>query len=421
MRDKSISRLRAVPAILALTLALAGPAAAGNRYKALHSFTGGDDGGVPNSGLAFDAQGNLYGTTIGSLDASSTVFELSPNADGSWTESVLYQSLAGPGPYNIRPGVIVDAAGNLYATSLHGGTYDHGTVFELVNNGGGNWSEITLYSFIGDSDGSYPVGGLVFDSVGNLYGTTTYGGSGYGVVFVLSPNQNGGWTENVIHEFSGADGSYPDHSSLIFDSSGNLYGVTAQGGKGDCYIWAKGCGVVFELTPNENGAWTETVLYEFSDGKNGSNPESTLLFDSAGKLYGTTLAGGLDGNGVVFRLTPDGNGNWSFSVLHHFKGGTDGANPYAGLIFDSVGNLYGSTMDGGEGSCSDNRAPGCGTIYELIQDASGTWFDHILFRFPGKPAANPISELVFDAYGNLYGTDAASTSKGFGGVFELTP
>jgi uncharacterized repeat protein (TIGR03803 family) len=418
MRLKLISTFPTTLLILIALSLVAGKASAWDSYKTLHRFGGGVDGGVPNANLVFDAQGNLYGTTMGSSKASSTVFKLTPNLDGTWTETVLYRPQHRQDPTNIRPGVILDSSGNLYGTSLQGGSHGIGTVYELVNNGDGSWTENTLHSFSGSNDGYWPVGGLIFDGVGNLYGTTVYGGKGNGVVFELSPGQNGEWTETVIYEFSGADGAYPDHGSLVFDASGNLYGVTAQGGKSGCAIWLPGCGVVFELSPDGNGTWTETVLYKFSGGNDGANPESTLIFDQSGTLYGTTLNGGSNKDGVIFRLIPGADNKWKFQVLHQFTGGTDGAHPYSGLIAGASGDFYGTTVNGGAGSCG---GIGCGTVYQLAGKHCGKWVEQQLFRFKGTPAANPYGELIFDASGNLYGMDSASSTNGFGSVFELTP
>ncbi len=196
----------------------------------------------------------------------------------------------------------------------------------------------------GDFDGVESFAGLVQDAAGNLYGTTNQGGiQTQGTVFELSPRVGGGWSETVLHSFgNGTAGKYP-YAGLIFDSAGDLYGTTANGGihvGGSCYL---GCGAVFELSPREGGGWTETVLHSFGSGTDGARPEAGLIFDSAGNLYGTTTAGGIHHAGTVFELSPRQGGGYTETVLHSFGNGTDGQYPYAGLLFDAAGNLYGTT------------------------------------------------------------------------------
>ena len=419
MRRKQLSgTARGVLVILATMLILASSAEAAAKYTTLHKFAGPPtDGSDPDAGLIFDSLGNLYGTTVsGGSSGNGMAFELSPNSDGTWTETVLYSFQGSPDPSSVRAGLLFDSSGNLYGTSWAGGVYNEGTVYELSPSPGGGWTESVLYSFTGSGDGAGPVGGLVFDAAGNLYGTTTWAN-----VFELIPNGDGTWTEAVIFSFDGSDGAYPDHSNLIFDAAGNLYGVTAQGGEGDCSIWTSGCGVVFELTPNGDGTWNETVLHLFSGGNDGANPEATLIFDASGNLYGTTMNGGAYGDGVVYKLMPKANGKWKEQVLHAFKGGTDGAHSWSGLVFDANGNLYGTTVDGGAGQCNGDGGTGCGTVYELSPKASGGWKEHVLHRFPGTRQANPYGELLLDSSGNLYGMDSEDTTGKFGTVFEITP
>jgi uncharacterized repeat protein (TIGR03803 family) len=242
----------------------------------------------------------------------------------------------------------------LYGTTVDGGgVTSYGTVFELTPSAGGVWTETVLHTFAySGTDGYTPLAGLVFDASGNLYGTTVNGGAyKYGTVFELTPTAGGGWTETVLHSFNnkGTDGYWP-YASLILDASGNLYGTTLNGGTSNV-------GTVFELTPTAGGGWTETVLHNFR-GKDGYNPNSSLIFDAAGNLYGTTVKGGHYGYGTVFELTPTAGGIWAETLLHSFNNnGTDGYWPYAGLIFDAVGNLYGTSYLGG--------AHGFGTVFEI--------------------------------------------------------
>lgn len=259
-----------------------------------------------------------------------------------------------------RANLIFDASGNLYGTTFGGGSDGDGTVFELSPNGDGTWSENVLYSFqSGGTDGNWPDADLTFDPAGNLYGTTRIGGTDtfhVGTVFELSPNGHGTWTESILHSFQsdGKDGNTP-LAGLVLDTAGNLYGTTEYGGGASC-----SCGTVFELSPGKNGQWTEHILHSFNV-ENGSGPVAGVIFDAAGSLYGTTFSGGSRNNGTVFKLSPNGQGGWKESVLHSFstlgRGNKDGVNPWAGLILDAAGNLYGTATAGG----SKNN----GTVFEI--------------------------------------------------------
>ena len=348
---KLVAPLIVVALSLVLTSIFASSAWAGAKYKTLHRFKRGD--GFPYAGLIFDAAGNLYGTTQQSGSSYyGKVFELTPNADSSWKESVLH-------------------------------SFDR-------------------------TDGSSPYAGLVFDSAGNLYGATYDGAGGYGTVFELTPDGHGSWTESVLHSFTddGVDGMYP-FARVIFDSAGNLYGTT--GGGGAYYM-----GTVFELTPNGDGSWKESVLHSFNrDGKDGIFPMDRLIFDSSGNLYGTTERGGARNSGTVFELTPNKDGSWTESVLHSFKStGTGGEHPYAGVIFDSAGSLYGTTSGG---------AYNYGTVFKLKPSANGRWTETVLHSFKDHPGAIPYCELIFDGQGTLYGTTSGDGTTTFGSVFEIIP
>ena len=303
--------------------------------------------------------------------------------------------------------LIFDAAGNLYGTTHHGGVSGQGTVFELTPTGGGGWTEKVLYNFGKGTDGAAPEAGLIFDAAGNLYGTTTFGVSHdrYGTVFELSPTAGGNWTEKVLHSFgSGADGTYP-MAGLVFDTSGNLYGTCSQGGA------YGGWGIVFQLTPQAGGGWGEQVLHNFSDYSDGSTPYAGLIIDVSGNLYGTTSSGGDYYEGTVFELSHTAGGGWTHQVLHSFNY-TDGGTPQAGLTFDAAGNLYG-TAGGGY--------YGYGTVFELTPTAGGGWTEQVLHSFNGTDGAGPQAGLIFDADGNLYGTTAGGGTYNDGTVFELTP
>jgi uncharacterized repeat protein (TIGR03803 family) len=259
-------------------------------------------------------------------------------------EQVLY-AFQGGNDGQSPNGLISDSKGNLYGTTEYGGTgtctsprgYPGcGTVFEVTPNGNGDWTETVLYSFQGGDDGVLPSSGLIFDQAGNLYGTTGAGGgntncdNGCGTVFELSPNQHGGWAESVLYSFRGGsdgDGAYPE--GVIFDKSGNLYGPTADGGIDGCAINSNAyCGTVFELSPNGSGGWKENIIYAFPIfNAEGFSPNAGLVFDQSGNLYGTTLYGGPvggcgnEGCGVVFELSPNGSGGWTETLLYSFPGG----------------------------------------------------------------------------------------------------
>jgi uncharacterized repeat protein (TIGR03803 family) len=401
--------------------------------KILHGFINrGNDGFGPYDfgGLAMDSAGNLYGTTASGNAGSyyGTVFELSPApGTGAWSEKILYtfanNGVDGNDPYG---GLIFDKAGNLYGTTHAGGSAGFGTVFELSPAAGGGWTEQVLHSFVSDSvDGIYPWSGLVMDASGNLYGTTVEGGTyNYGTIFQLIPQGGGIWTENILHSFNsnGTDGYY-SYSALTLDASENLYGATAYGG-------AFGHGTVFQLKPSTGGRWTEKILHSFNkNGMDGVGPFGGVTLDSQGNLYGTTLEGGAsnscsDGGyycGTVFKLTPTGSGGWAASILHSFaNNGHDGYYPYSSLVFDGSGNLYGTTSTGGAAS---NDAYGGGIVFELSPQAGGRWSEKVLHSFSnnGTDGAYPQSGMIIDGNGNLYGTTVFGGLGGYGAVFEVTP
>src|ERR1019366_3249147 len=273
------------------------------------------------------------------LKAALTIFAAALFVASTWVaaqETVLHNfNFNGTDGLSPWAGLIFDAAGNLYGTTHQGGTYGAGTVFELMPVAGGTWTEQVLHSFSNGADGGDPQAGLIVDTAGNLYGTTVTGGTyTYGTVFELTPAAGGTWTETVLHNFNsdGTDGTYPS-AGLIFDAAGNLYGTTQDGGTSNS-------GTVFELSPDGSGGWTEGVLHSFGVGTDGVHPSQGLVFDAAGNLYGTTFYGGTYAYGTAFELTPAGGGTWTEKILHNFNSdGTDGYHPHAGLIPDAVGNL----------------------------------------------------------------------------------
>ena len=384
-----------------------------DKFKTLHKFGFASAmGSEPAASLIFDSDGNLYGTTQFGGRGFGTVFELTPNKDGSWKEKVLH-SFNGKDGFSPAAGLVFDSAGNLYGTTPEGGPHNCGTIFELTPNQDGRWKEKVLHSF-DEKDGNNATSALIFDSLGNLYGTASTGGvsdceNGCGLVFELTLNEDGSWKESVLHFFdrNGKDGYLPE-SGLIFDSSGNLYGTTAGGG-------INNSGIVFELSRHGNGNWKEAVLHSFSlNGKDGDQPYAGLIFDSAGNLYGTTVGGGTHDFGTVFKLTPKRDGSWKESVLHSFDlNGKDGFQPYASVIFDSVGNLYSTTRSGG--------AYSRGTVFRLTPSAKGGWRETVLHSFANAPGNGPLSGMISDGQGNLYGTTFGDEETTFGSVFEISP
>jgi uncharacterized repeat protein (TIGR03803 family) len=397
-------KLRTTLTIFMLTLLAASASAA--TEKVLYSFNG-KDGAEPYATLIFDVSGNLYGTTFsGGLHDHGAVFELMPKAGGGWTEKVLHSFNINDGA-SPQVGLIFDTSGNLYGTTYEGGAHDSGTVFELSPKAGGAWTEKVIHSF-DTTDGYCPCAALIVDVSGNLYGTTVLGGaSGYGTVFELTPTTGGTWTEKVLHSFdnSTTEGHGPT-SSLTLDASGDLYGTTPDGG-------AHGFGTVFELKP-ANGTWSEKVLYSFNPHTQDGFGVSDLIFDASGNLYGTTRYGGADDFGLVFELSPKAGGRWTEKVLHNFsKNGKDGIYPAAGLIFDKSGNLYGTTLYGGTDSG--------GTVFQLTPTGGGNWTETRLHNFNGTDGAAPWGALIFDAAGNLYGTTISGGAQADGTVFEIAP
>src|ERR1039457_6417121 len=416
---------------------------AGNE-TVLYSFTGGADGSNPFAGVIRDSAGNLYGTTDGGGSANAgVVYRL----DAAGNETVLYSFMYGADGGYPWAGVIRDSAGNLYGTTTVGGTANAGVVYKLDPAG----NETVLHSFTGGADGGFPIAGVIRDSAGNFYGTTDDGGgpANAGVVYKLNPTGN----ETVLHTFTGgadggepyagvirdsagnlygttryggiaysysgvgdkldpagnetvrysfpspADGSYPSPGGVIRDSAGNLYGTTELGGQA-------GAGVVYRLDPSGN----ETVLYTFTGGADGSEPVAGVIRDSAGNLYGTTQRGGATGgfavSGVVYKLDPAGNE----TVLYTFAGGADGSGPWAGVIRDSAGNLYGTTQRGG--------TAGFGVVYKL--DPSGN--ETVLYTFTGgADGSGPIAGVIRDSAGNLYGTTYGGGTASRGVVYKLDP
>jgi uncharacterized repeat protein (TIGR03803 family) len=366
---------------------------------------------------------------------------LMPKAFAAPVEQVLHSFLGGTDGYNPDGGLVADAAGNLYGTNTWGGpnfATPYGTVFELTPPAaaGGDWTKTVLYSFQGGpNDGATPFGTLTFDKGGNLYGTTEAGGpSNTGTVFELSPPAAPGddWTETVLYIFpADASQGYWPFGKLTFDGIGNLYGTTQFGGTGKSGIACSinGCGTVFQLKPpaTAGGSWTAAVLYNFGSlDTDGIEPGRGLAF-RLGSLYGTTMSGGTNNNGTVFRLVQN-QGVWSEQILYNFTG-AEGANPIGRLIYDSAGNLYGTARSGGNVN-SATCSLGCGAVFEISPPTKSgdPWTETTLYKFTGGgDGGSPYTAVLRDTLGRLYGTSTAGGANNWnatgdnGTVFRLSP
>ncbi|HXM21194.1 MAG TPA: choice-of-anchor tandem repeat GloVer-containing protein [Terriglobales bacterium] len=389
----------------------------------LHKFEDKTDGGYPLAGLFLDKAGNLFGTTsLGGRNSCSDGCGIVFKLDKTNKETVLHR-FTGRDGNSPDASLIADAAGNSYGITQDGGSggcgVGCGTVFRVDKFG----TTTVLYTFTGGADGGTPSGGLIEDADGSVYGATFWGGdlsgcstNGCGVLFKLDRFGS----ETVLYSFAGkVDGANPN-GGLVRDARGNFYGTAAYGGDSSCYL---GCGAVFEL--DKNGHFT--VLHSFTAGADGVYPYAGLIRDTKGNLYGTTAGGGKPaklcptGCGTVFKVGKTGEE----TVLYSFKGGTDGVTPYAGLIRDAAGNLYGTTPWGGDPTCSDGIGGRCGVVFKV--DSTGK--ETVLYRFKGADGDGPYrGSLVRDAAGNLYGTTSyggnlscGGTGIGCGVVFKLTP
>lgn len=335
----------------------------GWNYSVIYTFTDCTTACYPEGRLALDNAGNLYGAAqVGGPNNTGTVFELTPGG-GSWSLTALYSFGPDGSGDGSSPNGVVYFNGGLYGTTSNGGSYGGGTVFSVTPNPNGGWSGTILHNFrVNNVDGNNPLGGVTLDAKGNIYGTTSGGGpSQAGTVFELTRNRSGNWSEHILHSFSVTDGDMPWLENLIFDQKGNLYGTTTGGGSGQY-------GTVFELSRSGNN-WTETVLHNFTGGEDGASPNGGVTMDSQGRLYGTTIEGGGHGVckeypdptnlycGTAFLLTLSPSGSWTESFLHRFSDQADGGEPTAAVVVDSNSNVYGVTSEGG-------AAP-YGVVFEL--------------------------------------------------------
>lgn len=419
MQQRNRNYLRPV---LGIVLGAFLPAAHAQTFTVLHAFSN-KDGANPQAALIQDSAGNLFSTTeYGGVNQVGVIFKLSPGN----VETVLHQFQNSPDGARPQAPLLADSQGNFYGTTYSGGhscgAFGCGTVFKLSSMG----KESVLHYFNGNSnssDGSNPAAGLIADAAGNLYGTTAFGYNGT-VAFEVTPSG----TETILHSFKGGTDGLASYGPLVMDSAGNLWGMTSGGGSTSCK--PQGCGVVFKLTNTAKG-WVETITYRFTSGAGGSVPHSGLTYDAqTHEFYGTTTAGGdpsgcySQGCGVLFRLDPTGRNE---TVLHAFTGNADGGQPYANVILDSFGNIYGTTTTGGNLNCPGGTL-GCGTVFKV--SAIGTFSTLYTFN-GGTDGGLPNAPLLLGNGGKtLYGTatiggqSSCQTQEGggpgCGTVFQIT-
>lgn len=388
-------------------------------FSVLHSFMNENDGAVPEAGVTIDQFGNLYGTTAngGTGCQCGVVYKLAQR-NGSWILTPLYEFGGGNDGSIPTARVVFGPDGKLYGTTQSGGASGiWGTVFSLVppatvcKTAFCPWKKTTLYSFSQD-DGAYPNNGdLVFDRSGNIYGVTNEGGPGdcrefgCGAVYKLSQS-NGQWSESALYLFQTNTGNQP-WSGVLLDSSGNAYGTTPAGGPNNT-------GTIYQLTPSGD-TWSEMDIYDFPNPSNGSVPEGGLIADSSGNLYGTATGGSPGGAAAVFELTPSG-GSWNYQVIYT---SANFAGSWANLSIDAAGNLYGTTYQGG--------AHESGAVFTLTHTGNGWSYSSLHDFTGGTDGRYPVSNVAMDASGNLYGTaepggtPSQPCPQGCGVVWKITP
>lgn len=380
---------------------------AASATKLVYSFGGNADGEYTDTELVRDSAGNLYGTSVqGGIFGGGTVFQVNP----AGVHTVLYDFTGGADGGEPYKGVTLDAQGNLYGTAVTGGGGSCeggcGVVYKLSNSGG-SWNQTVIHTFTG-SDGSGPGSPVAIDKNGDVFGTTPTGGAnGIGVVYQLREDA-GAWKFRVIHTFTGGDdGGGGSASRLLIDAAGNLFGVCTVGG-------ANGFGTVFEMSQHQ-GQWQFTTLYAFKDSPDGALPYGGLVADRAGSLFGTTYYAGANDLGTIYQLTKI-NGVWTERVLYSFQGGSDGGSPISTLVADAAGNLYGTTSEGGAAAC------GCGTIFKMSRDTTGKWTETVAYRFPGTPQPGfAYNGLVADPSGIFYGATVHGGSGNDGAIYKFRP
>ncbi|HEX4159890.1 MAG TPA: choice-of-anchor tandem repeat GloVer-containing protein [Rhizomicrobium sp.] len=411
--------------LLSLATVLIPPAAFAGTETVLYAFQGGTDGASPWAVPTMDAKGDLYGTTLlGGAGGNGAVYEL-VHGKGGWTEKVLYSFTGGNDGGWAYGGVVLDSAGNIYGGTRSGGSSDCGVVYELSPGKHGSWTEKVLYSFPGSQDcEGGPMGALTLDSKGNLFGgavgdSPCGGYYYYGIVFELQ-HTGSNWKEHDLHDFCGSDGYGPVYGQLVFDSAGNLYGTSGSGGPG-------GRGVVFELSPAAHHQWNFTAIHSFTSDEGGL-ADGGLTIDASGTLYGAEGDGGAQGNGSIYQFTPLGGGVWNEAAPHIFNGSPDGVLPFQNPVSDASGNLFGTTYNGGDiADCWDDCGviyelvrQQNGTWTESVVYDFGTLPS-------GADGYAPVAGLIRDSNGNYFGTTVKGGAVSgkrpcdCGVVYEFTP
>lgn len=383
----------------------------------------GANGAQPLTGLIQDSKGNFYGAAYnGGANGTGLVYKLSHNAKGKWEQTILYDFGAQPGADGCDPQMpylAIDKRGHLYATTPCGGAHSEGTVFEL-SPGKPFWKETILYSFTGGDDGAQPIGGVTFDSKGNLYGTATLGGGsqncseGCGVVFEMSPGKKKTWQFSVLHTFTGIpsgvscgvyDGAGPYRTTPAVDPAGDIFGTTTNGGNS-----CDNAGSVWELSPVQGGGWNYSVIHAMNEGNGGdATPEAGGVLDSADNFYFTVA------NGNVYELV-QAQGYAEQLIYYNENGNVGGA--YDTVSFDKSGNLYWTTQS------ADGQDGYHGGAFELSPNGQGAWNFAVLNLFTDEEGTQPWAGVTTDASGNLYGTSSmlgGNGSSGKGTVWEITP
>jgi len=389
-------------------IALSLVAASATTTDVIFSFEQGE-GEYADTDLETDNAGNIYGTTVlGGDFGGGTVFQLSPTANG-WEHAVLYSFTGGADGGEPYKGVTIDRRGNLYGTAVTGGSGGCeggcGVVYKLTKSRG-TWNQTVIHAFTGGDDGSGPGARVTVDRSGNVYGMTPTGGTyGVGTIYKIHPHA-GTWEFQVIHTFTGGDDGATGSAGRMLLQQGRLYGAATVGG-------LYGSGVVFELTPTAVGEWDFRALYSFHGQPDGSFPYGALLRGPLGKIYGTTYYGGENGIGAVYELSPRQVGEWDGRVIYSFQTGSDGNSPISNLVRDVAGNLYGTTSEGGLGS---------GTIFKLTPIGGGQWTESVVHPFEGPPDGGfSYNGMVVDRFGNFYGATVHGGTDDDGCVYKFTP
>jgi uncharacterized repeat protein (TIGR03803 family) len=408
MKLRDSLRLRtAALAILAAT-ALTSSTSWASSTNVIYSFGGGTDGEYTDTDLVLDSAGNIYGTSVlGGDFGSGTVFQVTPTGK----HSVLYSFTGGVDGGEPYKGVTFDSQGNLYGTAVTGGSGGCeggcGVVYKLTKSNG-KWQQTVIHAFNGN-DGSGPGSGVTFDKYGNLFGMAPTGGPyGAGVIYVMQPSGSGQWRFSVVHAFTGGNDGGGGSAGRLLIWNGRVYGVTTTGG-------ANAKGTAFELTYVSGATVSFRTLYAFKGQPDAGFPYGGLAVDGAGNFYGTTYYDGANDLGSVYELISDGKGNWTEKVLYSFKGGQDGSSSISNVVIDSLGNLFGTTSEGGA-SC------GCGVIFKLTPDGRGNWTESVPYRFQGAPdAAFAYNGMVAGKGGAMYGATVHGGLSDDGTIYIFKP